>query len=193
MKRAVRSKRTSERFERTSKRMSGWPSTTVCIFGCSRPQCIRTYMSTLNLSSMSSPLPVPPSASLPPPSPLHSSFASQYCVVPAPCPLPPSPLPPVCFLLLSLLSLIHFLLTPTPFSSFPSSASSPLPLLLTPLYPFLPSADRFLIGHMKRKYKRKTNRHFFLWQKKRKKKEDSKEKQKKRQKSFFENAFKCGF
>ena len=38
-KRAVRSKWTSERCERTSERTSEWPSTTVCIFGCYRPQC----------------------------------------------------------------------------------------------------------------------------------------------------------
>jgi len=36
-KRAVRSKQTSERCERTSKRTSEWPSTSICILGCYRP------------------------------------------------------------------------------------------------------------------------------------------------------------
>ena len=39
-KRAVRSKRTSERCERTSERTSEWPSTSGCILGCSGPQCV---------------------------------------------------------------------------------------------------------------------------------------------------------
>ena len=40
-KQAVRSKRTSERCERTSEETSEWPSTYVSILVCSRPQCIR--------------------------------------------------------------------------------------------------------------------------------------------------------
>ena len=36
---AVRSKRTSERCERTSEQTSEWPSTYVSILACSRPQC----------------------------------------------------------------------------------------------------------------------------------------------------------
>ena len=40
-KRVVRSKQTSERCERMSKRTSEWPSTSVCIFGCFGPQCLR--------------------------------------------------------------------------------------------------------------------------------------------------------
>ena len=39
MKQAVRSKRTSERCERTSERTSELPSTYVSILVCSRPQC----------------------------------------------------------------------------------------------------------------------------------------------------------
>ena len=41
-KRAVRSKQTSERCERTSERTGEWPSSLVCIFGCSGPQCSLT-------------------------------------------------------------------------------------------------------------------------------------------------------
>ena len=36
-KEAVRSKRMSEKFEQTSKRMSEWPSTYIPILGCSAP------------------------------------------------------------------------------------------------------------------------------------------------------------
>ena len=36
-KRVVQSKQTSERCEQTSERTSEWPSTSVCIFGCSGP------------------------------------------------------------------------------------------------------------------------------------------------------------
>ena len=48
--RAVWSKRTSERCERTSERISEWPSTYVSILVCSRPQCI-TFALGINLTS----------------------------------------------------------------------------------------------------------------------------------------------
>ena len=49
-KRAVRSERTSERCEQTSKRTSKWPSTSVCILGCSGSQCIDTNIGRISFT-----------------------------------------------------------------------------------------------------------------------------------------------
>ena len=46
-KRVVRSKRMSEQCERTSERTSEWPSTSVCIFRYSGPQCPHWFLPTL--------------------------------------------------------------------------------------------------------------------------------------------------